>query len=66
MDVKEIDCPDCGHKIPLDVQSLVEGRSFSCPNCPVSIGIASNSVDTLKNAMDGLSEIKKASQGAIE
>ena len=58
MSPQNINCPDCGTKIPLDINLLLQGKSFPCPKCSIEIQLQSNSVDTVKSAMSSFEALK--------
>ncbi|MFT5337383.1 MAG: transcription initiation factor IIE alpha subunit [Sphingobacteriales bacterium] len=55
-----IPCPVCSTKIPFEVQSLLSGVNFSCPNCLSSIGLAQESAGVLEKTMHQFEELKKS------
>ena len=54
-----IPCPVCNTPIPIEVQSLLLGTKFSCPQCSALIGIQQESVDVAKNAIEKFEELKQ-------
>ena len=56
---QKIPCPVCKTPIPFDPYQLIKGVQFACPNCGAVVGVAQQSVDTVKNAMEEFDEMKK-------
>jgi len=54
-----IPCPVCQTKVPFEPQALIRGVQFSCPTCFAMIGIAQESIQDAKNAMDEFNALKK-------
>ncbi|MEM8641072.1 MAG: hypothetical protein AAGG51_20005 [Cyanobacteria bacterium P01_G01_bin.54] len=60
VDQQYIPCPDCDSQIPFDPYVMLSGEQFSCPECPsVSIGIAPESREIVRNSLDELENLKK-------
>lgn len=55
-----IPCPVCSTKIPFDVQLLLVGTNFACPNpdCDASIGIAQESIPLVEQTLEKLEALK--------
>jgi transcription initiation factor IIE alpha subunit len=58
-DIVHIPCPDCQTKITVQTSALISGVSFQCPNCDVSIGLAAESVNLVKESFQKLKDIKE-------
>jgi hypothetical protein len=58
MSEQKLDCPDCSTPIPYDTYGFLQGKKFSCPNCKLSIGLAAQSHDTVKDAMEEFENLK--------
>jgi len=54
-----IPCPVCATKISFDIQQLLSGVQFTCPNCLSSIGLAKESAPIVAKTLDKLEEHKK-------
>lgn len=48
---QQIPCPVCAAKIPFDVNQLLLSLNFDCPNCGVSIGLASDSMPIIEQVV---------------
>ena len=57
-ELREMLCPNCGRKIPYDVEGLLLGRVYICSNCNVKVSLCKDSEDTLKNAYEQFEKIK--------
>ncbi|MBC8984346.1 hypothetical protein H9X96_01000 [Pedobacter sp. N36a] len=53
-----IPCPTCNGKIIFNVQELIAGGKFSCPNCYSVIAITTESRDLVKETMGKLEQEK--------
>jgi hypothetical protein len=62
-----IPCPVCGTKIPFEIQALLAGTSFNCPNaeCYSAIGLAPESAPIVKQTIEKLESIKTTSKQKI-
>lgn len=58
MSEQQLNCPDCNTPIPYDTYGLLQGKKFSCPNCSLSLGLAPQSRDTVKDAMEEYENLK--------
>ena len=56
--IQSIPCPDCKTNIPFNLGLLIQGKMFTCPNCGAKIGIARDSVSTVKEAKHKFDELK--------
>lgn len=54
-----IPCPTCQTKIPFDLQLLLKGVEFVCPNCQGSIGLAAESKGLVEETMNSFDTMKK-------
>lgn len=54
-----ISCPSCHTSIAFNPMDLLEGKTITCPQCDVVIGLNTKSEDTLKDSMTKLEDIKK-------
>ena len=43
--------PNCGTQIPFDTYELLKGTQFVCPKCHVSVGLAHESRDLVRESM---------------
>ena len=61
-DYNEIQCPNCGGKIIIDVKVLIGGGSFSCsnPNCGASISLSRSSHQAASNAMREFEQLRRS------
>jgi transcription initiation factor IIE alpha subunit len=57
-----IPCPVCKTSIPFDIQQLLAGMQFSCPNCSASIGLTPESTPVVEQTMDKFEKLKKTIQ----
>lgn len=57
-EVQKIPCPNCQTPIPFDVNQLLKGSSFSCPNCNSKIALSSENKSTVQDALDKFDELK--------
>jgi transcription initiation factor IIE alpha subunit len=55
---QQIPCPVCKTKIHFDAKQLLLGIQFSCSNCLASIGLAKESKEEVKGALDKLKELR--------
>lgn len=53
-----IPCPVCKTPIPFNVQSLMAGVNFSCPQCFASIGLSKESQPLVEEVMEKLETVK--------
>lgn len=58
-----IPCPVCKAAIPFDTRQLIQGVQFSCPNCGVAVGLATESTDVVKQALDRFDELRAGGGG---
>ncbi len=58
MNQQQLNCPDCGTAIPYDTYGLLQGRQFACSKCGLAIGLAPQSHDQVKNAMEEYENLK--------
>lgn len=56
-----IPCPVCSTKIPFDVNQLLLGVQFGCPQCNAVIGLGQESKPLVEKAMQKLEEAKGTS-----
>jgi len=49
-----IACPNCNTPIALEIVQLIIGTKFSCMNCEATIGLANESKDMVKQAVNSL------------
>lgn len=49
--LQKIDCPICGSPIYFEINRLLRGESFSCPNCQSAVSLSSSSTTTVERAM---------------
>lgn len=56
---QSIPCPSCQSKIPFDVNYLLMGAQFACPNCGSVISLAENSKETVKQSLDDFESLRK-------
>ncbi len=59
MTEQSIPCPNCGNQISFDVQQLLSGAKFKCPNCQAEIGLSNESTEAAKNSFDQFEKLKK-------
>jgi transcription initiation factor IIE alpha subunit len=57
-----IPCPVCKTAIPFEIQQLLAGVQFSCPNCFASIGLAPESTPVVEETMTKFEKLKKSIQ----
>lgn len=62
-----IPCPVCGTKIPFEVQALLSGTSFNCPNpgCNSSIGLTPESTPIVEQTMVKLESLKNSTNQKV-
>lgn len=53
-----IPCPVCNTSIPIELNKLLAGLQFVCPNCKAAIGLANESKEIVENTMSKLKKIK--------
>ena len=53
-----IPCPVCKTLIPVELQRLLQGERFVCPNCQAAISLPSDSREPVKEALNKLEQIK--------
>ena len=58
MTQQQLNCPDCNTLIPYDTYGLLQGKKFSCPKCALSLGLAAQSHEMVKNAMEEYENLK--------
>ncbi len=54
-----VNCPECGTGIAINAQQLLMGYKFSCPQCHVSIGLASDSKEVVEQTIQKIEQFKK-------
>ena len=52
-------CPVCQTEIVFDVNGLLQGEKYTCPNCNSSIGLGEESKSTVQEAMEKFRHMKK-------
>lgn len=62
-----IPCPVCGTKIPFEVNSLLTGQSFTCPNieCNSSIGLTPESTPIVEQTIEKLETLKQSTKQKV-
>lgn len=60
---QSIPCPLCKTPIPFDTRQLIQGVQFSCPKCSVAVGLATESKDVVKTAMDRFDRLRAQGGG---
>ena len=53
-----INCPDCGSPILINMNELIYGKKFICSVCGVTLSLASNSVQEVREALKKFRELK--------
>lgn len=53
-----IPCPVCKTLIPVELQRLLQGERFVCPNCHAAISLPSGSREPVKEALEKLEQMK--------
>ena len=56
---QNIPCPTCRTKIPFDVQQLLSGAQFVCPNCQSMIGLAIESRAKVQETIEKFNDLKE-------
>jgi transposase-like protein len=59
MTQQSLPCPVCQTQIVFDVNGLLRGEKYTCPNCNSSIGLGEESKSSVQEAMDKFNEAKK-------
>ena len=59
MTQQSLPCPVCQTQIVFDVNGLIRGEKYTCPNCNSSIGLGEESKSSVKEAMDKFEDLKK-------
>lgn len=54
-----IPCPDCKTPIQFSTYSMLSGMKFNCPNCQLSIGLASESKPMVQSTMEKFEKLKE-------
>lgn len=62
---QRIPCPVCNTTIPFDVNQLLMGVQFGCPNCHAAVGLATESKSLVKTTMEKIEELKAAGSPRI-
>lgn len=57
-----IPCPVCKTNIPFDVNQLLAGVQFTCPNCLAVIGLSKESAPKVEETIKKLKELEKTSK----
>lgn len=55
-----IPCPVCKTGVPFDLQRLLQGAEFACPNCGAGIGLADESKPAVLSALEALEKVKSS------
>ena len=50
--MQSIPCPVCKTPIPFEIEKLLNGMKFICPNCHAAIGLGDNSRSQVSEAMN--------------
>ncbi|WP_291843149.1 hypothetical protein [Maricaulis sp.] len=58
-----IPCPECGTGITIDVQAMLLGQSFECPQCRVTIALADQSGHEVEAAMERFEALRQSGSG---
>lgn len=61
---QQIPCPVCKTGIPFDTRQLLQGVQFSCPSCQASIGLADESKEVVRQAMESFEKTRQGLQAA--
>lgn len=61
---QSIPCPVCQTAIEFDVQGMLQGKKFTCPNCNSSIGLQGEDQNIVNEAMTKFEKLKKDSGNA--
>lgn len=56
---QSIPCPICGTPIPFDINRMLRGEGFSCPQCEAKISLSPESCPQVQDAIDKLNKLKK-------
>ena len=58
---QSIQCPTsgCNGTIVIDTYMLLNGATFSCPQCKVTIGLAAESRNVVSDTMDKFEDLKR-------
>ena len=59
MTTQSIPCPQCQNKIYLDVQKLLQGSQFKCPECDAAIGLSKESQPIVQESLEKLDKLRK-------
>ncbi len=59
----QMGCPDCGTAIPLDTRLLLSGRSFICPQCHLSVALATGSRRQVQTAVQSFERLVTMKEG---
>lgn len=54
-----VNCPECGTAISINAQQLLMGYKFSCHQCHISIGLASESKEVVEQTIQKIEQFKK-------
>lgn len=57
--VQSIPCPVCGTRIPFDINRMLRGEGFSCPQCESKISISPESLSQVQDSIDKLNKLKQ-------
>ena len=58
---QKIPCPVCNSTIPFDVNQLLMGVQFTCPNCHAAVGLASESKPVVEKTMQKIEDLRARS-----
>jgi len=58
-----IPCPVCKAAIPFDTRQLIQGVQFSCPQCSVAVGLATESKGVVRQALDRFDKLRAQGGG---
>lgn len=56
---QQMPCPTCNQPIHFDPHGLIKGEKFQCGNCFAIVGIAADSLQTAKEALDQFNDLKQ-------
>jgi uncharacterized paraquat-inducible protein A len=58
-----IPCPECSTGITVDLQAMLLGQSFECPQCRAKIAVADQSGHEVQDAMERFEALRRSGPG---